>query len=140
VHAGAPCAAKGDNVIRALIRLVLTIVGNAIGLIVADLLLDDFSLNLDGFVVALLVFTVAAAIIDPLITRTAMRNMEALQGGTALITTFLALLVADLISSGIEISGAGTWILATLIVWLSTVLAGVILPLIFLRNRVQDRR
>jgi hypothetical protein len=126
--------------VRALIRLILEIVGNAVGLIIADLVLDDFNLSADGFIIALLIFTVAVVVLQPLLTKVAMQNAEALQGGTALVTTFLALLIADLVSNGLSISGGTTWVLATLIVWLATMLAGVILPMIFLKNAVEERR
>jgi hypothetical protein len=126
--------------VRALIRLILEIVGNAVGLIIADLVLDDFNLSADGFIIALLIFTVAVVVLQPLLTKVAMQNAEALQGGTALVTTFLALLIADLVSNGLSISGGTTGVLATLIVWLATRLAGVILPMIFLKNAVEERR
>ena len=126
--------------VRSLIKIVLAIAGNAIGLVVANLLLDDMSLTASGFIVALLVFTVADIILQPLITKVAMKNAEALQGGTALVTTFLALLITVLVSDGLDINGGLTWVLATLIVWLVTMLAGVILPLIFLDKVVEERR
>ncbi len=126
--------------VRSIIKILLAIAGNAIGLIVANLLLDDMHLNASGFIVALLIFTVAGIILQPLLTKVAMKNAEALQGGTALITTFLALLITDLVSDGLDIAGGVTWLLATLIVWLVTMLAGVILPLIFLDKVVEERR
>jgi hypothetical protein len=70
----------------------------------------------------------------------AMQHAEALQGGSALVTTFVALVITSLISDGLEISGAVTWILATVIVWLGSVLAGVILPLIFLKDVAENRK
>jgi putative membrane protein len=126
--------------IRMLIRLALTIVGNAIGLLIAGAVLDDMDMSADGFLIALLVFTVAEVVLQPLITKIALQNAEALQGGTALVTTFVALLITDLVSDGLNISGAVTWLLATLIVWLTTMLAGVILAAIFLKNVAEDRK
>ena len=125
--------------IRLLIRIALTIVGNAIGLLIAGALLEDMNMSASGFVVALLIFTVAEVVLEPLIARIAMRHAEALQGGTALVTTFLALLITDIVSDGLNIEGGLTWVLATLIVWLVTMLAGVILAAIFLKN-VEERR
>jgi putative membrane protein len=125
--------------IRMLIRLALTIVGNAIGLLIAGALLDDMNMEASGFIIALLVFTVAEVVLQPLITKIALQNAQALQGGTALVTTFLALLITDLVTDGLNISGAVTWLLATLIVWLATLLAGVILAAIFLKD-VADKR
>jgi Mycobacterial 4 TMS phage holin, superfamily IV len=126
--------------IRLLLRLALTIVGNAIGLLVAGAVLDDMDMNASGFLIALLIFTVAEAVLQPLITKIALQNAEALQGGTALVTTFLALLITDLVSDGLNIEGGVTWLLATLIVWLVTMLAGVILAAIFLKNVAEDRK
>lgn len=125
--------------IRLLIRVALTIVGNAIGLLIAGAVLDDMNMSASGFIVALLIFTVAEVVLEPLIGRIANRRAQALQGGTALVTTFLALLITDLISDGLNIDGGLTWVLATLIVWLATMLAGVILAAIFLKN-VSERR
>jgi hypothetical protein len=48
--------------------------------------------------------------------------MRALLGVIALVTTFAALLVTDLLSDGFEIEGALDWVLATVIVWLATML------------------
>ena len=44
-------------------------------------------------------------------------------GAVGLASTFVALLLTNLISSGLAIKEVGTWILATLIVWVVTMLA-----------------
>ncbi len=62
------------------------------------------------------------------------RYAEAFKSGSSLVTTFLALLITALVSDGLKISGIVTWILATIIVWLATMIAGVILPKLFLRD------
>ena len=124
--------------VRTLIRLALTLAGNALGLWLAALILDGVEVSGTAFIVAVLIFTVLEVIIQPLITKMAMKNAEALQGSTALITTFLALLLTTLISDGLSIDGIGNWILATIIVWLTTMLAGWVLPMLFLKNAVDD--
>ena len=43
-----------------------------------------------------------------------------------------SLVLTALISDGLTIDGIGTWILATVIVWLTTMIAGVVLPRLFL--------
>jgi hypothetical protein len=43
-------------------------------------------------------------------------------GIIALVTTFVILLITDLLSDGLNITGVTDWILATVIVWLATVL------------------
>jgi putative membrane protein len=127
--------------VRMLIRVALHIAGNAIGLILANLLLSDMSLDASAFIIALLIFTGVEILVQPLLRQIAFKNQaSAIQGSTALITTFVALLVTDLISDGLSISGGLTWVLATIIVWLATMLAGIILPMIFLKNAVEERR
>ena len=49
----------------------------------------------------------------------------------------MALLIASVVTNGLVIDGWQTWILATLVVWLVTALATVILPLLFLRKAVR---
>jgi putative membrane protein len=127
-------------VVRLLARIALQLIGNAVGLIVAALLLDDMALDGAAFVLALIIFTIVEFIVQPLMLRLALRSVPALQGGTALVTTFVALVVTDLISDGLQIEGAGTWALATFIVWLGTLLAGVLLPMVLFKNVLADRR
>lgn len=126
--------------IRTLIRLVLTLLGNAIGLWVAALVLDDMSISGVAFVVAVVIFTILEVILQPLILRTAMKHAEALRGGSALVTTFLALLITTLVSGGLSISGVVTWILATVIVWFASMIAGILLPMLFLKDAAEHRR
>lgn len=126
--------------VRSLIRLLLQLAGNALGLLLAALLLD--SMNIDGaaFIVAVLIFTAVSVITQPLIIKMAFKNAEALQGSSALITTFIALVLTALISDGLNIDGFDTWVFATIIVWLTTLVAGIILPLIFLKKVVVEER
>ena len=124
--------------IRLLTRLVLALAGNAIGLWLAALLLDDMEIDGVAFVVAVLIFSVLFAVLEPLIQKQALKNAEALQGSSALITTLVALIVTNLISDGLSISGLGTWILATVIVWLGTIIAGVLLARFVLKQAADD--
>jgi len=122
--------------IRTLIRLGLTLAGNALGLWLAAVLLDGVEISGTAFIVAVLIFTALAVVIQPLITKMALKNAEALQGSSALITTLIALVLTALISDGLSIDGIGDWVLATVIVWLTTLVAGVVLPMIFLKEAV----
>ncbi len=126
--------------IRLLIRIGLSLLGNALGLWVASLVLDDMSVSGTAFVVAVLIFTVLTAVIQPLITKMAMQNAPALQGSSALVTTFIALLITELVSDGLSITGVSTWIFATVIVWFFTMLAAWLLPMFFLKEVRDDRK
>ena len=125
--------------VRTLIKVGLTIAGNAIGLLVAAALLDDVKLDGAAFILAVIIFTVAELILEPFIEKTVTEHAERLRIFTSLVTTFLALLVTDLLSDGLSIEGAGTWVLATVIVWLGALLAGVILLRLFVNERRDER-
>jgi uncharacterized membrane protein YvlD (DUF360 family) len=126
--------------IRLLIRIGVSLLGNALGLLVAWLVLADFQINFGGFILAVVIFTVLTALLQPFFDKTTERQARIVQAGSSLVTTFLALLITVLVSDGIVIDGTTTWIAATVIVWLCTMFAAWLLPLIFIRNRLEDRR
>ena len=126
--------------VRLLIRIGLSLLGNALGLWVASLILDDMSVSGTAFVIAVVIFTVLTVVIQPLITKTAMQNAPALQGSSALVTTFLALLITELVSDGLAITGLSTWILATVIVWFFTMIAAWLLPVFILKEARDDKK
>ena len=81
-----------------------------------------------------MIFTLAFVIVQPLAVKMALRHSATLAGGSALLATLIALIVSDLLSDGLSISGATTWLLATLIVWIVSVLAGVLLPMVMFKK------
>lgn len=127
--------------IRLLVRTLIVLLGNAVGLIVASLVFSDFSINATGFIWALIIFTVAFAVLTPFIVSVLRRNQSssAALGGVALISTFVALLITDIFSSGLNISGIGTWIGATVVVWLVSMIAVWILPFLGLKKYLESR-
>jgi hypothetical protein len=129
-------------VIRLLVRTVIVLLGNAVGLIVASLVFDDFEIDVTGFIVSLIIFTLAVALLTPFLESLLRRNRSssAALGGVALISTFVALVVTDLVSDGVSISGVGTWIGATVVVWLASLLAIFILPFLGLKKYLDERR
>ena len=129
-------------VIRSLVRTVIVLIGNAVGLIVASLLFDGFHIDVTGFIFSLIVFTVAVALLTPFLTNAMQRGRSnsAAVGGVALISTFLALLVTDLFTDGLNIDGIGTWVGSTVVVWLASLLAVFILPFLGLRKYLDERR
>jgi uncharacterized membrane protein YvlD (DUF360 family) len=128
--------------IRMLVRTAILLVANAVGLIVASLVFDGFDIDVTSFVVAVIIFTVAAALMTPFLASTLRRNQSssAALGGVALIATFVSLVITDLLSDGLSISGISTWIGATVVVWLASLLAVVILPFLGLKKYMEERR
>lgn len=121
--------------VRFLISVGITVLANAIGLVVAASVLDDMTLTWSAFVVDVALFTLVYTLAQPLLTQMALSSLPALRGGVALVATLVALVVTTLVHDGLSISGAGTWMAATVIVWLASLLGTLLLPLIFLRNR-----
>lgn len=124
--------------IRFLARSALTLVANAVGLLIAALVLPGFHINALGFVVSVLFFTVFEILFEPFVLSMAIKYMPALRGGIALVTTFVGLLLTVIFTSGLTIDNLTTWVLAPLIIWLAVVLAGVILPLFLFKSILQD--
>jgi O-antigen/teichoic acid export membrane protein len=129
-------------VIRFLVRTAIVLIGNAAGLIVASLVFDDFEIDVTGFILSLIIFTIVVALMTPFLESTFRRNRStsAAVGGVALISTFVALLVTDVFTDGLEISGVATWIGATVVVWLGSLLAVFILPYLGLKKYLDERR
>jgi uncharacterized membrane protein YvlD (DUF360 family) len=127
-------------VIRLLVRVAVAVAANAIGLIVAAALLDGVHLNGAAFVVAVVIFTVVFALMHPFLLVQMRRGRGLAFVGAALLATLIALIVADLLSDGLTIEGVGTWIAATVIIWLAALLAAFILPFLGLRKFMEERR
>ena len=94
-----------------------------------------------GFgLVTVVIFTIVFALLQPFLLVQLRRSRAAALGGVALIATLVSLIVTDLLSDGLTIDGVGTWIAATVIVWLAALLAGFILPFLGLRKFMEERR
>jgi uncharacterized membrane protein YvlD (DUF360 family) len=122
-----------------LIRLGIALLGAAIGLILAALLLEDMTLDGTAFLIAIVIFVVLSAVLEPLIEKIGDEHLSIVSMFSSLITTFLALLITELVSDGLSITGSMTWLLATLIVWASTALATWILLRMFIKNVRENR-
>lgn len=105
----------------------------AIGLLAVVVLLPQVSLRIGGFIGATVIFTLAQSLAAPLATKLSERYAPAFLTGIGLISNLLALAVTAMVGQ-LSISGWRTWVLATLVVWMVTTLATVLLPL-FIRRK-----
>ncbi len=107
-----------------LIRLVLAVAAHGVLLIVAALLFDKFNLTFTGWLVGTVLFTVFTMLLRGVMASLARKyaSSATFLGGLALV--FVGLLLTDLMTSSdqFSIEGVGTWVYATLIVWLGTVI------------------
>ena len=74
------------------------------------------------------------------LSQIAVRHSRAVRGRSALVATFVGLVVTTLVSDGLSISGALTWVLATVIVWAAALVAGLILPALFVKKAATNAR
>lgn len=121
--------------VRFLLRAAVFFGSSAIGLLVAWWLVPGVSITVSGFFVALAVFTVAQAILSPFIAKLAHRYASAFLGGIGLVSTWIALFLASHFTHGLSIRGLGSWIATTVVVWLVTAIATLVLPMLFLREK-----
>jgi len=126
--------------IRFLISALIWLATAAIGLLVASLVLNDMSIDAGSFLVVVVVFAAIQSLLTPFIAKLAANNARALLGGVGLAATFIALLISEVLFDGFTITGVSTWIFATLIVWLVSMLGAWLLPLIFLKRAADNRR
>jgi len=56
------------------------------------------------------------------------------------VTTFAGLLVTMLVTDGLSITGIGTWVVATLVIWLAAVVAGLVLPRFLFKEVLGNHR
>lgn len=126
--------------LRLLARLTLNVLANAVGLLAASILIDGFSIDALSFVIAVIIFSLATTILGPLITKIALTSAPYLMGGIALVTTFVGLVITNLVSNGISINGISTWLFATLIVWLFSLLGNLLLPLVLFKQVLEDHK
>jgi len=132
-------AAERHAMIRFLLTLASQLVMSALALLVAAWLLPQWvSLRIGGFLIAVVIFAAAQAILAPFVFSMARKYASAVLGGIGLVSTLLALWVATLFSGGLRISGLG-WVLAPLVVWIVTAIGGWLITGVLLKRFLEKR-
>jgi uncharacterized membrane protein YvlD (DUF360 family) len=111
-----------------LISALVYILANASGLLLAAVLLPGFKIGITAFIFATLLFSIIEVVLKPLILKLSRKSLPALEGGIALVTTFVGLFITSIALSGMQIGGISNWLAATLLVWLGALIAGAVLP------------
>ena len=120
---------------RVLVRAVALLGSWAVGLLVAAWVVPDVSVTVPGFLVAVAVFSVGQALTSLVLLKLPHDYASLLLGGTGLVLTVLALVVAAGFSGGLGIDGFASWLTATLVVWLVTTIGAISLPETLTRER-----
>jgi uncharacterized membrane protein YvlD (DUF360 family) len=110
----------------------------AIGLLVAAWVVPGVSLSLSAFVVAVVVFSVAQAMLLLLIVKLPHAYSSLLLGGFGLVLTIVALSIASLVTHGLTIRGLASWLATAVVVWLVTTVGAISLPELFARDEARS--
>ena len=115
--------------IRLALSVLATIIANAVGLLLATALLAGFTIDAISFVVVLLVFTGVMILTGPLVTKIAVTSMPQIRGSISLVSVFFGLKVTEWLMPGFDMGGLSNWLAATLLVWLGSLIAEILLPI-----------
>ena len=118
------------------IRLVFSLVGIALGILLSVAVLGGFSATAHAILVSTLVFWAVHIVVNFIALRILIRQPSVATAGLlALASTVVALIVVNIVVSGLKIHGVTTYLAATLIIWIATALAGAVG-----RRRIRRRR
>ena len=115
--------------VRLALSIVATIIANAVGLLLATALLAGFSIDAVSFAVVLLVFTGVMILTGPLVTKIAVTSIPQIRGSSSLVSVFFGLKVTEWLMPGFDMGGLSNWLAATLLVWLGSLIAEILLPI-----------
>ena len=115
--------------IRLVLSILATIIANAVGLLLATALLAGFTIDAVSFAVVLLVFTGVMILTGPLVTKIAVTSMPQIRGSISLVSVFFGLKVTEWLMPGFDMGGLSNWLAATLLVWLGSLIAEILLPI-----------
>jgi Mycobacterial 4 TMS phage holin, superfamily IV len=106
------------------IRFASSLIGIAVGLILASAVLSSFSISFTALVEATLIFWLVHVVVQVIALKVLVRQPSvALAGLLALAATIISLIIVNAIVSGMHIHGVGAYIPAALIIWITTALA-----------------
>lgn len=120
------------------LRALIVLGTSAVALWVTSLVLDDVHLTFVGIVTATAIFTVLFLLLTPVVTSLMRRYAEGGVAVAGLVVAFLSLLITDLLSSNLDITGVGTWVLATGIVWLAMIVVRFLFGAVFRERLARD--
>ncbi len=125
--------------VRFLVNAAIFFISAAVGLAVAAWVLPDMTLSVSSFIISVVIFGVMQSVLSPFLFKVTANNAQAVVGGVGLFSTLVALIITEAISDGLQIDGFTTWVLAALIVWLTTMLAALLLPLLVFKKILANR-
>lgn len=127
--------------IRFLINTAVYMAAAAIGLLVADIVIDDLSVTYPvGFIAAALLFGLIQAVLAPFFEKVTRENASVLTGGVGLFSALVALFITASVSDELTVNGLATWLIAALVIWLASMLAGFLLKVTVAKKVIKGIR
>ena len=126
--------------VKFLISVASYLIANAAGLFAATLLLPGFSIDFTSFIMAVLIFSVFQTLAGPMITKLSLQHVPQLRGGVAIIVIMAGLFVTNLFMAGMEIGGIANLLAATLLVWIGSLIAAILLPIYVFKEVKENRK
>jgi hypothetical protein len=106
------------------VRLVASLAGVAVGILLADVLLTGFSAGAGAIIETTIVFWVVNLAVSFLALKVLVRNPSVpVAGLLALASTILSLVIVNVLVSGLKLSGTTTYVFATLIIWITSAIS-----------------
>ncbi|MEP1198854.1 phage holin family protein [Tateyamaria sp.] len=115
------------------------LIANAVGLLLSIVILPGFTISPTAFFVAVLLFSVVQGISSPLITKFSLKKVPQMMGGISLVTIFIGLWITSVLVAGMEIGGIANWLAATLLVWIGSLVAEILLPIYVFKQHQKDK-
>ncbi|MCA0922590.1 phage holin family protein [Pseudooceanicola nanhaiensis] len=116
------------------------LIANAVGLLLATALLSGFQIDPLSFIIVVVAFSIIQAVLGPLVTKMSLKHLPQLMGGVALVTVFIGLFVTDLLLEGMVIGGIANWLAATLLVWLGSLVATILIPVYVFKQLAEEKK
>lgn len=105
------------------LSFIVAAIAYGVTLVVANLVLEGMHIGWLWGLVAVALFTVSITLLRPVVTRFLGKHVHGWTWVLGLVTVLGSLVVTTLLSpsSGFDINGFWTWVWATLIVWVGTI-------------------
>ena len=116
------------------------LIANAVGLLLSIVIVPGFTISPMAFFVAVLIFSVVQGVAAPLIAKISQERVPQLMGGISLVTIFVGLWITSVLVSGMEIGGIANWLAATLLVWIGSLFAEILLPIYVFKQRQENKK
>lgn len=107
-----------------IIRAALAATANGVLLLIAAILFDKFQISFVGWIIAAVLFTVFTVALRGVATSLASKYASGVTWVGGLALTWVGLLLTDVLTSSnrFALEGFGTWIMATIIIWIGTII------------------